>query len=538
MFRKLLGRDTDSYSSSEEAAVSRLAMAYRQLLTEGGKVNTKSEVGFNACAHFLEGLDVSAKALRLNAASRTYRGAFTINYRALFPDESRNYRVDVLEASVEQYAVIWVNGDKFEFSAEAMRRAEALQRSWSDLGVMLERWHQSYDQPRVVSRPSRSDIRNLLVGLDVAWASFEHKYIAELIDIEEKSRRLIVQAINHERSLQLLEADHGGGDALMELELPAYKEKLSNLVGCLSHLNSVANFRRKGRDDLKADILMDAMATLSRCDAAEKSGDNTELLAAARNLSTNIVDSFMAMREYLREVERCLERVDPHLCNNAGLVSKLVDWEESWEVGTRYVQHEKLMTAVCDVVALIRQAQRIAPTLASMCDDCDVELFMVLPRILWLRVLDKPALLLELFKGLLPTRFDPKKKDFVGSWPCDPVLDALRDKYFKAVAVLMGQKELSGFDCVSEQATFAWQLLIKRIVNGAGCCQIEETYSSLPPACRASAENAVEDFMHDLEAMSIELQRHCPEDWNTCSAILVQCLSGAKQKTSPGPFRV
>ena len=37
-----------------------------------------------------------------------YRSGFTINYRALFPDESRNYRVDILEASVEQNAVIWV----------------------------------------------------------------------------------------------------------------------------------------------------------------------------------------------------------------------------------------------------------------------------------------------------------------------------------------------------------------------------------------------------------------------------------------------
>ena len=29
-----------------------------------------------------------------------------------------------------RYAVIWVNGDKFEFSAEAMRRAAELQLAW------------------------------------------------------------------------------------------------------------------------------------------------------------------------------------------------------------------------------------------------------------------------------------------------------------------------------------------------------------------------------------------------------------------------
>ena len=66
-----------------------------------------------------------------------------------------------------------------------------------------------------------------------------------------------------------------------------------------------------------------------------------------------MVGSFDAMRSYLREVERCLERVDPHLCNNAGLVSRLVDWEESWEVGTRHVQNERLLDAICDLVAEI-----------------------------------------------------------------------------------------------------------------------------------------------------------------------------------------
>merc|ERR1719313_2527746 len=97
---------------------------------------------------FLEVLDACAQTLSLEAATRAYRVEFTINYRALFPDESRNYRVDVLEASAEQYAVIWVNGDKFEFTAEAMRRAEALQRAWSELGGLLDRWSQASEQPR------------------------------------------------------------------------------------------------------------------------------------------------------------------------------------------------------------------------------------------------------------------------------------------------------------------------------------------------------------------------------------------------------
>lgn len=533
--RKLLGKDVDSLSAAEEVAVARLAATHRQLLVDGGRVNTKSEAGFNACAMFLDGLDAAARVMRLDAAPRSYRVVFTINYRALFPDEARSYRVDVLEASIEQYAVIWVNGDKFEFSAEAMRRAEALQRAWSELGGLLDRWSQASEQPRSATRPARSELRNTLVTLDFAWASFEHKYITELIEIEEKARRLIVQAIEHERCLQLLEAHHGEGEALQEL--PDYHEEQKRLVGCIAHLNSVANFRRKGRDDLGVEVLFDAVATLRRCDDAERDGRSTETLSAARTLATDVVESFSAMRDYLREVERCLERVDPHLCNNVGLVARLVDWEESWEVGTRYVQHEKLLGAVCDLVAEIRVAQRLAPSLTTMCDECDVELFMVLPRLIWLRFLAKPQQHTELLKSLLPHRFGgskgaPDEQTSQNAW--DSEVESFIEKFRSAEDVLM-RAPAGKAAAESSAAKLAWEVFVKRVVNGNGT---EDAYSSLAPGLREHARVAVEDVIHELERWSIELQRYCPEDWNQCSAILVQCLTGGGQKSKQAPFRV
>lgn len=535
MLRKLLGKDSESLTAAEEVAVARLAATHRRLLMDAGRVNTKSEAGFNACALFLESLDAAARALRLESAPRSYRVNFTINYRALFPDEARNYRVDVLEASVEQYAVIWVNGDKFEFSAEAMRRAEALQRAWAELGVLLTRWGQSSDQARPESRPSRLELRNTMVNLDYAWASFEHKYIAELIEIEEKARRLIVQAIEHERNMQLLEAHHGGPEAL--LHVPDYYEEQKKLVGCIAHLNSVANFRRKGRDDLGVEVLIDAVTTLRRCDLAERSGENTELLSAARILATDVVESFNAMREYLREVERCLERVDPHLCNNVGLVARLVDWEESWEVGTRYVQHERLLNAICDLVAEIRMAQRVAPALTTMCEECDVELFLVLPRIIWLRFLAKPANQWELLRSILPHRFiETKDNAQVRSW--DFEVDAFMVKYHHAMKCLVGAQPTGtlGVPMGEKAEKAAWKILVKRVVSGAS--NLEETYCGLAAQQKAIAQTAVEELMHALERWSIELQRHCPEDWNQCSAILVQCLSGGQPKPKQSPFRV
>eukprot|EP00927_Polykrikos_kofoidii_P037337 TRINITY_DN31489_c0_g1_i1.p1 TRINITY_DN31489_c0_g1~~TRINITY_DN31489_c0_g1_i1.p1 ORF type:complete len:537 (-),score=98.33 TRINITY_DN31489_c0_g1_i1:50-1660(-) len=536
MLRKLLGKDSDYLSPAEEVAIERLAATHRRLLTDGGRVNTKSEAGYSACAMFLDGLEAAARAMRVDAAPRSYRVHFTINYRALFPDEARNYRVDVLEASVERYAVIWVNGDKFEFSAEAMRRAEALQRAWSELGGLLERWSLTSEfSRRTASRPPRTELRSTLVALDFAWASFEHKYIAELIDIEEKARRLVVQAIEHERSLQTLEAGDANGNAA------EYRQEQKQLVQCISRLNSVANFRRKGRDDLGVDVLEDANAALRRCVAAEMRGEGSEALCAARVLATDVVESFAAIREYLREVERCLERVDPHLCNNAGLVARLVDWEESWEVGTRYVQHESLLTAVCDLVAEIRAAQRLAPALTAMCEECDVELFLVLPRIIWLRFLAKPSKHTELLKSLLPHRFiDPLETIGVEGAPMlDAELTGFVEKFLAAKGLLVGAQPAVGAGGVPSAAaaeTLAWEILVKRVVVGGG--STEDAYGNLAPGLRDTAQESVEDLMHDLERWSIELQRHCPEDWNQCSAILVQCLTGGGQKQKPMLFRV
>eukprot|EP00913_Durusdinium_trenchii_P012675 g11902.t1 len=229
----------------------------------------------------------TARALRLEPANRSYRSGFTINYRALFPDESRNYRVDILEASVEQNAVIWVNGDKFEFSQEAMQCAEDLQRAWSELCHLLDRW-KSGDAG---DKPQRTEMRTSLVTLDVAWAAFEKKYISELIVIEDQerlptsstprfdglkasppkapNRQTTAESANTiSQRLRDMEGKYGETEAL--LARPEYQAEQRRLVGCISYLNSVANFRRKGRDDLSAEVLFDAVRTIQRCDLAEK----------------------------------------------------------------------------------------------------------------------------------------------------------------------------------------------------------------------------------------------------------------------------
>lgn len=501
-------------------------------------MDTQTEPGRTAVCAFLEDLDKVARAARAEKTSRAYRSKFTVNYRALFPDEARNYRVDVLEASVKQNDVIWVNGAKFEFSAEAMQRADALQLAWQTLGTLLRRWSRAPEETRTFARPALVEASTALVALDFAWASFEHQYISELIEIEEQARKLIVQAIEHDKRLRNLEVEENKKPRTSptdnEARLALCRDEQISLVSCIAHLNSVANTRRKGRDDLGLDVLLDAMAALKRCDVAERSGEGTEAVSAARILATDVVDSFAAMRSYFQDVTNCLERVDPHLCNNAGLVERLVDWEESWELGNRYVRNEKLLDALCDLVGEIRKAQRLAPALAKMCEDCDVELFMILPRIVWLRFLAKPTQQMEMMRSLLPKRFSDSKAGENAPWDSE-----LQDRLgkFQNVEEYLSRNQPQPISWSADSV--AWRVLLMRVIHGspeAAAAAAQHEHSSL--ALGPQAQAVVEDLVHELEGWSMELQRHCPEDWNQCSAILVQCLTGESSPKAKAPFKV
>jgi hypothetical protein len=198
-----------------------------------------------------------------------------------------------------------------------------------------------------------------------------------------------------------------------------------------------------------------------------------------------------------------MESLDPHLCNNAGLVTRLVDWEESWELGQRYITNAGLLNALGDLVSFILEAQTLEPTLAQMCEDCDVELFLVLPRLFTLRCLLAPESQIDLLKEFLPHRFDDLHSQEA------PVqyrtLPKLREE-FERIQIALGSEAretlmraaVGGFDCDRKAGT-----LLNKIVG-----------------------RQLEKFMRELEEWSIEVQRHRAEDWNQCSAIVVRCLAG------------
>lgn len=541
-------------------ALANVEASYAQLCKlEDGYVDTASDTGYRACADFLETLTEAAEAFRLCCASRAYRSSFSINYRMLFPDEARSYRVDLLGASAGQCAVIWVNGDKFEFSPVAVGLALNLQDAWARMCLILD--HRASSSARV-DRAGVEELRPALQTLDDAWASFEQRYITELMEIEDKARGLVVEAVELGLRLQDIEERYGllGAETVKD-----YTEERRKFIRCLGRLNAVANFARKGRDDLRADVLEAALVTLRHSNWAgatlAKSKQKTaareaEELKVAGSLAADVVGAYQAMREYLSEVSNCLSRVDPHLRNNAGLVARLIDLEETWEIGSRYVMDSGCMRDICGLVAEVKDASRHVKALESLCDNCDVELFLCLPRLVWLRFLSDPERGSHggLAKTLLPHRFKLQNEADLGV-DCnvdgkvkfvlaDPDLARLLEKYNETVESL---KETAKSDAGYRQtgvqgSSFDARLLL---TQRAACSSVDEMRAHYQRLLKQDQEGAgaiisTEGFMHDLEALSMELQRHCPEDWNQCTAVLVSRLTqnDSDRKNRRTMFRV
>jgi hypothetical protein len=98
-------------------------------------------------------------------------------------------------------------------------------------------------------------------------------------------------------------------------------------------------------------------------------------------LAGDVVESFWHIRYYLRDISNSLERVDPNLSINSELVSRLEDWEESWEVGREFVADSEMLELVSELVNFLKEAEQLEPAFADMTQECGAEFCLCLPRV-------------------------------------------------------------------------------------------------------------------------------------------------------------
>lgn len=242
-----------------------------------------------------------------------------------------------------------------------------------------------------------------------------------------------------------------------------------------------------------------------------------------------VLNSYRAMREYLRQVQHQLEHIAPRLSENAGLVARLSDLEESWEIGRIYLRHRDMRESLRGIVAGLHGALLVVPDLQGMCDSCDSEWLMMLPRVIWLSFLVAPRRHFAILKHLLPNRFrtTPSMQTVVEEadvLKCvDDDLGRFHKKFWHVRSLLVNRLSLNDEAALDSAAALGssgskdlspvWKVLVRRASNRED--------SELTP----DVSIVVQGFMHDLERWSLELQRHSPPDWNQCSSMLMRCLS-------------
>lgn len=589
-------------SRKKTRCVAQLIDAYGKIKLDDGHETRQhfmnTPVGKRSYDVFLKVLEHTCTILNIEMTSREYRDSFSPNYRPLFPSKRRAYRYDIFKACLEQERSVYVNGDKFELGAETVRCGLVLQIAFHDLTSILEEAHVSncwkkcpqredvesmlfnFPVPMPYSWAGLEDVQkaglgSVLIRLDSSWAEFEKAYVSDLIKIESQARGYIVKAVEMERELTLAEASEN---------MDGVAERRLELVESIARLNSVANNRRKGRDDFDSSILEEALTVResARQIHLERSTFTVPTMVLSGSttllLAEDVMKPFDALRAYFRQVPKFMEHVDPQLCNNAGLVDRLVDWEESWEVGSKYLRRSQLLNALSDMVAELRAVQDMLPSFRQMCENCDVEVFLCLPRLILLRFLAEPVECGELLKDLLPHRFssaasvsemigdagsgcdntvarqsltlpgaiscagDPDS-DALGFFPVDHDLKGLQTSYHRVCQQLLQtpanivrpafSRSPRPIGCektvpASSPVFITWELLTRRVVAGSKSDSLYGLFL-LPSAEGEAVKTSVEGFVLELERWSLELQRHCPQDWNQCSALLLHCLGGTEQ---------
>lgn len=363
---------------------------------ETGKPCLKTSQGFKGCKLFLSNIEVVNEILEIEASDRIYRDMFTNNYKALFPyPKKRFYRVDVLEASLEGYTSIWVNGEKFEFNSGVIQTGKELNECWICLITLIfqikdlieERIRKNENIKIFVFEDElwKANIVNVLKKFDQSWVEFEKEYIMELISIESVARRFIINLHKYIIDNKILMCDMGGRSLESDNEATSIQEmqreeKLED--------SSVENGKIESRIQCSRmdQIFFELVKSFYRVLNLNNKYNNTENInlstweqivqineLAAKSphscfsvvgaLSMQCMSEMTMLLEQVVDACKVPEKIDPHICNNLSLQQQILRVEETWGIARK--QFSKLVSMEEDdvnrlsLVQLVKLFQRV-----------------------------------------------------------------------------------------------------------------------------------------------------------------------------------
>ncbi|EEA07408.1 uncharacterized protein CMU_035810 [Cryptosporidium muris RN66] len=364
------------------------------------KLCVKTKEGYRSCKLFLINIELLCEYLNIIPSSREYRNGFTKNYKALFPNiDKRSYRVDVLEAAVDGYSLIWVNGEKFFFQPDVVAAGKDLHNQWQCIIVLilqfedlLNKFEHKYENPesgnasRTVEiseidylelfQEWRSYIVSTLKLFDEYWTKFEDLYINNLIKIESISRRFVIdiyEFISNEltknNSMVLdthlykynnTQLNLNDSQEPLRFEFYCAKEFMSSYSRIISNpkfffllqkLFRVSNIERKGNEDVGQFINVKSWNLISYIDyMANQMNDPSYSIVGV--ISSICIDSLKQLIGEIVSLSQLPEKIDPHIFNNIHLHEFILKVQESWRIANKYLASSNIENI--DLVKLVK----------------------------------------------------------------------------------------------------------------------------------------------------------------------------------------
>ena len=204
-------------------------------------------------------------------------------------------------------------------------------------------------------------------------------YINELIDIENKSRRFITQAIEIQKELVLYEVRAKAKGKIL-IESNDYNKIRKRLVNIICDINKIANIEGKGRDDFSLDTLISAENVMKKV-----SVNNSKSI---RNLADKVKTTFNNFRKMLDKYSENIESVDPQLKNNTDLVDNLYSLETAWDKGKEFLTNKDNYKKLIFFSQLIEIICEKYKDLIELIEDRDPSIFVSIPGLLILKCMD------------------------------------------------------------------------------------------------------------------------------------------------------
>jgi len=267
------------------------------------------------------------------------------------------------------------------------------------------RWHEAFWLLKLLrARPAeaweaeeKAQLRAALAALDHAWASFEERFFYELAHIEREAMAMAARGAHLVQAMRSAAVEAWASIAATGAEPssdPRVQHCCRQLVDYIARLNLSVNPSCAGRS-FGIEVLSASRDVIEYREA--QGALPVGAVDPAYALAACAAESFSGLCDYLSQG---MSNLDLSLSDNPELVGLLAAWESSWMLAETYVVDMNCRHAIGALMGYILKARTVSPELAATLGGRDPELFLVLPRIVWLGFLDEP-IALEPLLGLL-----------------------------------------------------------------------------------------------------------------------------------------